>query len=143
MPAFALIGSVLAGCTAAQPAAPAGVVAAQQEAWNAGDLDAFLARGYWNSPELAFLSGGSWTTGYRTVLERYRRRYVEGDAEMGRLTFSRLETVELGPDHALVRGRWELDFDTQDDAGGLFSLVFRRLPEGWRVIHDHTSSDGD
>ncbi len=139
--ALALLTSCAATETVDPIPSPAEVVAAQQDAWNAGDLEGFMANGYWDSTELAFLSGGSWTTGYRPVLERYRRRYVEGGAEMGSLAFSRLETVPLGPDHALVRGRWDLDFDAQDDVGGLFSLVFRQFPEGWRVVHDHTSSD--
>jgi ketosteroid isomerase-like protein len=27
-----------------------------------------------------------------------------------------------------------------DEPAGVFTLVFRRFPEGWRVIHDHTSA---
>ncbi len=140
------LATLLAACASSAPAeppppTPLEIVAAQQAAWNAGDLDAFMAGGYHDSPALTFFSGGSWTTGYQPVLDRYRRRYVEGGAEMGRLVFSRLEALELGADHALVRGRWDLDFAAQDDVGGLFTLLFRRFPQGWRIVHDHSSAD--
>jgi len=116
------------------------VVRAQEAAWNRGDLDAFMALGYWRSPELHFLSGGSWTRGYDTTLARYRERYASGGNEMGRLAFSELESRALAQDTGLVRGRWELTFSDGRTAGGLFTLVMRRMPGGWRVVHDHTSS---
>jgi hypothetical protein len=25
--------------------------------------------------------------------------------------------------------------------GGLFTVIFRKLPEGWKIVHDHTSAD--
>jgi ketosteroid isomerase-like protein len=59
---------------------------------------------------------------------------------MGRLAFSGLEVVVLGPDAALARGRWQLLMSDGKRPGGLFTLILRKLPEGWRIIHDHTSS---
>jgi ketosteroid isomerase-like protein len=58
---------------------------------------------------------------------------------MGKLTFSELQIEMLGPDSAYVRGRWQL-VTSKDKPGGLFTLIFKRLPEGWRIVHDHTSS---
>jgi beta-aspartyl-peptidase (threonine type) len=134
----------LAACRAAPPArddveALLAVVEAQEAAWNAGSVEAFMAAGYWESDELTFLSGGDWTRGYRTVLDRYRERYTEGGAEMGRLTFSHLEAERLSEDHGLVRGQWKLEFASAEPQVGLFTLLLRRLPEGWRIVHDHTS----
>ena len=117
------------------------VLQAQADAWNSGDIDGFMAEGYWNSEELTFLSGGSWTRGYDPVLERYRSRYVEGDNEMGSLEFTDIEIIQMGGDVALARGHWELTFSAGTTSAGLFTLVLRRLPEGWRVVHDHTSLD--
>jgi beta-aspartyl-peptidase (threonine type) len=114
------------------------VLDAQVAAWNKGDLEAFLA-GYWNSPELSFFSAGDKTRGWQATLERYRKRYQSGGAEMGRLTFRELEVEVLGPDSAFVRGRWQLE-RKKDKPGGLFTLLFKRMPEGWRIVHDHTSS---
>jgi beta-aspartyl-peptidase (threonine type) len=114
------------------------VLDAQVAAWNRGDIEAFMA-GYWSSPELSFFSGAERTKGWGATLERYRKRYQSEGQEMGRLTFSELRVDVLGPDSALVRGRWQL-VRSKDRPGGLFTLIFRRFPEGWRIVHDHTSS---
>lgn len=118
------------------------IVRTQEAAWNRGEVAGFMAAGYWRSPELTFFSGGSVTRGFEPVLARYVRRYQSEGREMGRLTFTALEVVELAPGCALARGRWDLDFESEKDVGGLFSLVFRRLESGWRIVHDHTSVDG-
>ena len=59
---------------------------------------------------------------------------------MGQLAFQVLEVQPAGPDAAVMLGRWRLT-DTPQAGSGVFSIVFERRPEGWRVIHDHTSSD--
>lgn len=112
----------------------------QRAAWNTGDVEAFMAAGYWASEGLTYLSGGEWTRGYDAVLRNYRERYLSAGAEMGTLTFTDVQVVALGPDAALARGRYHLDFTDTPPADGLFSLVLRRLDEGrWRIVHDHTS----
>jgi beta-aspartyl-peptidase (threonine type) len=116
------------------------VCRAQQAAWNGGSVEAFMAEGYWNSDDMTFLSGGTWTRGYEPVLERFRARYAKGDAEMGRLTFSNLETLVLSEDTGIVRGRWKLAFADESETGGLFTLLMRRFEDGWRIVHDHTST---
>lgn len=113
------------------------VLDAQASAWNKGDLEAFMD-GYWRSPKLSFASGATMTRGWEATLERYKKRYKSEGREMGKLTFSELEVELLAPDNALVRGRWQL-VRSKDKPGGVFTLIFRKLPEGWRIIHDHTS----
>jgi beta-aspartyl-peptidase (threonine type) len=115
------------------------VVRAQEAAWNRGDVEGFMNAGYWRSPDLTFFSGGDDTRGFDTVLARYVKRYKTGDAEMGKLAFTQLEVIPLFEDAAIVRGRWDLDFEKQPDVGGLFTLVFRRMSGEWRIVHDHTS----
>ena len=115
------------------------IAAAQQAAWNRGDVEGYMRAGYMRSPDLVFFSGGDDTRGYDPVLARYVARYASGDAEMGRLEFGALEARALGGDHALLRGRWHLDFERKEDVGGLFTLVLARTAEGWRIVHDHTS----
>ena len=109
----------------------------QVTAWNKGDLEGFMG-GYWQSPAMSFFSGKERTTGWQGTLERYVKKYRSGDAEMGRLTFSDLAVDQLGPSTVLVRGRWQLKL-SKDEPGGLFTLIFKHLPEGWRIVHDHTS----
>jgi len=112
----------------------------QAAAWNRGDLEGFL-RGYWRSPELTFYSGGAVTSGWDATLERYRARYQSGGREMGKLTFSELEIHLLSAEAAWVGGHWRLEMKNGDQPGGLFTLVFRNFPEGWRIVHDHTSEE--
>jgi L-asparaginase / beta-aspartyl-peptidase len=112
------------------------VLAAQQAAWNRGNIPAFL-EGYWNSPELTFAGSEGIVRGYDGLLQRYRKSYPDKQA-MGELDFTDLETQSLGADSALVLGRWHLK-RASGAIGGVFSLVFRRFPAGWRIIHDHTS----
>jgi len=58
---------------------------------------------------------------------------------MGSLDFSELEIESLGPASASVQGRWHLKMTT-GDAGGLFTLTFRKFSDGWKIVHDHTSA---
>jgi uncharacterized protein (TIGR02246 family) len=117
------------------------VLQAQQQAWNNGDVDAFLT-GYWHSPELTFSGSSGVSRGWDGVLARYKRTYPDRSA-MGHLDFSGLEFRFLGPDAALVLGHWHLQRDSVrggGDVGGVFSLVWQRFPDGWKIIHDHTSA---
>ncbi|MBS1841213.1 MAG: DUF3225 domain-containing protein [Acidobacteria bacterium] len=108
----------------------------QQTAWNEGNVDAFL-EGYWHSDELTFSGSSGVARGFIAVRERYKKSYPDRQT-MGKLDFSSLEIRMLGKDAALVLGHWHLARE-KGDVGGVFSLVFQRFPEGWRIIHDHTS----
>jgi ketosteroid isomerase-like protein len=108
--------------------------------WNKGDLDAFLT-GYWKSPTVVFQSGGQRHVGWSAMRERYRRRYKAEGKAMGELAFSGLEIEPLGQDSILARGGWRLTMPDGTKPGGLFTLIFRRLPEGWKIVHDHTSAE--
>lgn len=108
----------------------------QQTDWNQGNIRGFM-QGYWNSPDLTFAGSKGFTRGWQPVLERYQTTYAD-KAAMGTLDFSELEVRELGPDAALVLGRWHLQRQA-GDVGGIFTLVLRKFPEGWRIIHDHTT----
>jgi ketosteroid isomerase-like protein len=108
--------------------------------WNRGDLDAFL-NGYWNSPKVVFQSGGQRSDGWEAMRDRYRRRYQAEGKAMGRLAFSGIEIEPLGPEAMLVRGGWRLTMPDGSKPGGLFTLIVRKFPEGWKIVHDHTSAE--
>lgn len=120
------------------PANPLEAIATQAQAWNDGDIDAFMEH-YWKDDRLSFSAGGRTVRGWQATLDNYRRRYPTRDA-MGRLQFSDLELQPLGDDAALVLGRWHLqpagDVEPRE---GNFSLVFRRIDGKWVIVHDHTS----
>jgi ketosteroid isomerase-like protein len=117
------------------------VLRQQQDAWNRHDLEGFMA-GYWNSPKLTFFSGAKTTSGWQPTIDRYRKSYQSAGREMGQLEFSELNVEALAPDAAFVRGAWKLTTSDGKTPHGLFTLVFRRFPDGWKIVHDHTSAAG-
>jgi ketosteroid isomerase-like protein len=112
------------------------VLQAQEQAWNRGDIEGFM-NGYARARSTTFVSEDTVTRGWQTVRDRYRKKYPD-QAKMGRLTFSNLEVTPLSADAAVVLGSWKLN-RAKDQPHGRFTLLFLRLPEGWRIIHDHTS----
>ena len=133
---------------AAQPtgdeAAIRAALNAQVAAWNRADIPAFMQT-YEDSPETTFI-GATVRKGYGPILERYKTAYTSA-AQMGTLTFSNLE-VRLLPgscgqaEIAVVTGNFHLERTARDDAkkdDGIFSLVWRKGPNGWRIVLDHTS----
>jgi len=113
------------------------VLRAQQNAWNGGDIDGFM-NGYARSASTMFISDDTVRRGWETVRARYREKY-SNRAKMGMLTFSDLKITLLSPDSAVVLGSWKLQ-RAKDRPHGRFTLIFKRLPEGWRIVHDHTSA---
>jgi uncharacterized protein (TIGR02246 family) len=113
------------------------VIEAQREAWNRGDLDGYM-EGYARSGNTLFISGDSVTRGWQTVRDRYQKGYNSRE-KMGTLTFSEIEVSLLNSSTGVVIGRWQLK-RANDEPKGRFTLIFKRLPQGWRIVHDHTSS---
>jgi uncharacterized protein (TIGR02246 family) len=120
------------------------IMTVQAAAWNRGDIPGFM-QAYEDSPETTFI-GAQVGKGYRPILERYQKSYSNA-AQMGTLTFSdidvRLLTGACGKKElALVTGKFHLKRTekgaaTKDD--GIFSLVWRKGKDGWKIILDHTS----
>jgi uncharacterized protein (TIGR02246 family) len=110
----------------------------QVAAWNRGDIPGFM-QGYDNSASTTFV-GSTITKGHAQVLADYRKRYPTPE-KMGTLRFSDLEIRPLGPDYASVIGRFHLDRSSEagGEASGIFTLLFHRTNQGWKVILDHTS----
>lgn len=116
------------------------VLDAQVYAWNHGDINGFM-EGYWKSDSLLFTSGGNVARGWKTTLEKYRRTYSDRE-KMGTLRFSDLQISVLSESSAWVFGRWGLARNN-DHPGGVFTLVMKQFPEGWRIVHDHTTTENE
>jgi ketosteroid isomerase-like protein len=116
------------------------VLTSQVEAWNHGNLENFM-EGYWRSPDLTFFSGATVTKGWKPTLVRYQQRYKSAGKEMGHLEFQDLDIDLLSRRSAVVTGRWKLTMSDGKTPHGLFTLIFMRFPEGWRIVHDHTSAE--
>jgi ketosteroid isomerase-like protein len=107
----------------------------QKDAWNEGDIEEFMDY-YWHSDSLTFQSGSSRLTGWEALLSRYRQTYSGED--MGKLEFSDLIIHILSEDAAYALGRWRLEAQTWT-RDGLFTTIFKRTEDGWKIVHDHTS----
>lgn len=111
------------------------------EAWNRGDLDTFL-KGYVQGPEMTYTASGRVVRGIDELRTRYQKAYGTSKESMGQLRFEGIEVTPLGEGYALAMGRWAVDFgprSKEPKSGGIFSLVLRKTPEGWLILHDHTS----
>ena len=113
------------------------VLSDQVDAWNRGDLDGFMA-GYAQSDALVFTSGGQIRRGWTAARDHYRAKYGADRAAMGQLAFEVLQIDAAGADGAVVLGTWTVT-GSEHPGTGIFSVVLARRPEGWRIIHDHTS----
>ena len=110
-----------------------------ETAWNRGDLARFASY-YEDSPETTFIGREVVRGGVQAILDRYRRAYPTPEA-MGVLTFSEIEVRPLAGGIALASGRYQLKRTAAGggDASGRFTLILRRTPAGWKIIHDHSS----
>ena len=120
------------------------VLERQVAAWNRGDIPAFMD-GYWKSDDLEFVNAAGIFQGWQDVLKRYQHSYRDR-AAMGHLTFSGVEIHALCPDAGFVVGHFRLDRELNTEKGGqkdhpegVFTLIFRKFPSGWKIINDHTT----
>jgi beta-aspartyl-peptidase (threonine type) len=108
------------------------------EAWNRADLTGFLAT-YADDPGTAFM-GTTVTLGLDSIRARYVRTYFRDGKPRDHLAFDELETRMLGPNHALMRGRCILTNPADNKKTYCrYTLIWEKRPEGWRIIHDHSS----
>jgi uncharacterized protein (TIGR02246 family) len=131
--------ALFAGLAAAQTPDLEAMMRVAEAAWNRGDLEAFVAD-YDDSPETTFI-GRSLTRGNRqAILDRYRKSYPTRE-RMGTLTYSEMQVRELGGGVMIMIGRFALKraADAGGDADGRFTLIWKRTPKGWKIIHDHSS----
>lgn len=141
-------GAALGGCAASAPhvarfepadrAAISAVLDRQVEAWNRGDLAAYMD-GYARTPALVFTSGGNIRRGWQEAFDHYQARYATDARAMGTLAFHVDSIDAVGADGAVVLGHYDLT-GTAHAGRGVFTLILERRPEGWRIIHDHTSA---
>jgi beta-aspartyl-peptidase (threonine type) len=140
---FAVFLSVCVGCSAPDFARDRAeildVLRDQADAWNRGDLNAFL-EGYWRSDRTVFAGGDKVHRGFEAMARRYREAYPTKE-KMGRLSFSNVTFEQLEADRAVLTGAWEVEIaGSEKRPGGVFTLIWRKFDEGWKIVHDHTSS---
>ncbi len=121
--------------SAADEQAIRNILDAQTQAWNKGDLEAFM-KGYWKSDSLVFIGSKGLTYGYETVLNNYKKGYPTPE-KMGELIFNIRQVTRLN-DHYFVIGQWTIK-RTGGDVSGHFSLIWKKIDGEWKIIADHSS----
>lgn len=133
---FLVIGSLHAQTSGGEKKAILEVLMQQQQHWNEGNITAFM-EGYWKSDSVIFTGRNGVTLGWETVLQNYQRSYPSREA-MGKLTFTVLQLHVYENQTALLVGQWKLTRQ-QDEPGGFFTLVWRKIRGKWVIVADHTS----
>ncbi len=122
-----------------EEAAIRAVLTDQMNAWNKGDLETYM-KGYWDSPELAFVGNSSEVRGFKETLERYRKAYQGPGKEMGQLDFPEMRVVVLSADAAYATGKFHLKMSNGKEPTGRFTVILRKFQDGWKIVHDHSCS---
>jgi ketosteroid isomerase-like protein len=108
-------------------------------AWNRGDLDAFLSD-YVAAASTTYVGGRGLVTGFEGIREVYAPAFAPG-ASRDSLRFEQIRVRPLPPLAGIVTARWILHDGEAITGSGPFTLVVRRVGTGWKIIHDHSSSD--
>ena len=112
------------------------VLAAQQDAWNRGDIVGFCAP---YADDCIFLTPTGVTRGRLTVQERFRKKYGEAPETMGRLAFEILDT-RVTADSVTMAMKWSLSWQAtatnKPAASGSTLIVWQKLSVGWRLVQD-------
>lgn len=107
-------------------------------AWNGGDLDGFLSW-YRRGAETTYIGSGGLLRGWEAIRQRYAPLFEPG-ASRDSLRFEGLETRALGAKRGLATARYVLFRGDSTTSTGVFTLVLEETPEGWRIVHDHSSA---
>lgn len=131
---FVLLGTLCFGGTKEEIIA---LLEEQDAAWNRGDLDGFV-KPYDETAELVYIGSSGPIRSAQVMKERYEARYKTRQSDFGKLTFSELQVEELAPGLARAWGKWTVEQNGKTQSGW-FTLIMKKKPEGWRIIHDHSS----
>jgi ketosteroid isomerase-like protein len=109
---------------------------ASAAAWNRGDLDGHVAL---YSDSAAMMGKNGPIPGRTTIRSILERGFWTGGKPSQQLGFSELVVTPLGPEHAMLTGKCTLSGGGQPDFSCRFTTIWEKRPEGWRIIHDHSS----
>ena len=112
-------------------------MAAQEAAWNRGELEKYMV-GYWESDSLRFIGSKGLTHGWQPTLANYQKGYPDR-AAMGTLHFDLIDVEVLSPGAAFVIGKWALARPEKGDISGHFTLLWKKTGGRWVIVADHSS----
>ena len=111
-------------------------MAGSAEAWNRGDLDGHVAL-YTDSAAMMTKNGP--LVGKQRIRGMLERGFWKEGRPAQQLAFAELAVTPLGPAHAMVTGKCILTGGGQPEYTCRFTTIWEKGPQGWRIIHDHSS----
>ena len=136
--AFALLAATPAATTPTQDrAAIFRVISRMEAAWNRGDFKGYMA-GFKN-PDVVFVSGGKFQDGWQGTLDHYVRDYGGSAERRGQLHFYDMKVDILGPDAAMLIGKYRL-VRGKRVTEGINTRLFRKFRGHWLITMNHVSA---
>lgn len=137
-----LIGAiVLPASASAEPtqdrAAILAVVLRMEEAWNRGDFRGYMAG--FSNPDVVFVSGGKFQSGWQGTLDHYERDYGASAETRGTLHFYDMKVEFLSDNAAMLVGRYHLERPVRA-AEGVNTRLFRKIAGRWLITLNHVSA---
>ena len=121
----------------AEQAAIRALIQRMQDAWNRGDFRGYM-EGFKN-PDVIFVSGGRFQTGWQGTLEHYIRDYGSSPEARGQLRFYDIRVEILAPDAAQLISRYEL-LRPEHPQYGINTRLMRKVAGRWVIALNHVSS---
>lgn len=108
-----------------------------RDAWNRGDLDAFLTL---YAEDATFVDGRRPQRGIAWIRANHTPAFAPG-ASRDSLEIKELTARPLSTTLALVTARYVLYRGAQTTQSGPFTVIMEERTDGWKILHDHSSSD--
>jgi uncharacterized protein (TIGR02246 family) len=106
-------------------------------AWNRGDLDAVLAL---YAEDATFVDGRRPQRGIAWIRANHASAFAPG-ASRDSLDFNEFTARPLSTTLALVTARYVLYRGSTTTQSGPFTVIMEERTDGWKILHDHSSSD--
>jgi len=113
------------------------VIGRMESAWNQGDFRGYMS-GFKN-PDVVFVSGGKFQTGWQGTLDHYIRDYGGSPERRGKLHFYNLKVDLLAPDAAMLVGQYRLERGARISEG-VNTRLFRKVRGHWFITMNHVSA---
>jgi len=135
--AFALVASSAPATPTQDRAAILRVISRMEAAWNRGDFKGYMAG--FKKPDVVFVSGGKFQDGWQGTLDHYVRDYGGSEERRGKLHFYDMKVDILGPDAAMLIGKYRL-IRGKRVTEGINTRLFRKFRGQWLITMNHVSA---
>lgn len=114
-----------------------GVVDRMETAWNLGDFAGYMAG--FKKPDVTFVSGGKFQSGWQGTLDHYVRDYGGSAERRGKLHFYNMKVDLLAPDAAMLIGQYRLIRGSKVTEG-VNTRLFKKVRGRWLITMNHVSA---